>query len=200
MPVAGGHALPPVHEAGGQEEAVQGIINKEFGRYLTPDEAFIFIGKRRTTAKILHREAGWLTMYVRKLTSGRFRMPKAEAGGRSCTVGYAEFVRLIMGEGCETRGAGESGDGFGEGPGARQRRGAHTEGHGDGDAHSHSGDGRRRDGGPRVYGEGQGVGDEGRRGAAQVTGQGREAGRRQGAAVGSDGMSAVFAQEREGEV
>ena len=41
---------------------------------------------------------------VRKLTTGRFRMPKAEAGGRSCTVGYAEFVRLIMGEGCETVG------------------------------------------------------------------------------------------------
>ena len=87
-----------------QFQGLQGIINKEFGRYLTPDEAFIFIGKSRTTAKILHREAGGLTMYVRKLTTGRFQMPKAEAGGRSCTVGYAEFVRLIVGEGCEIRG------------------------------------------------------------------------------------------------
>ena len=44
-----------------QFHGLQGIINTEFGRYITQDEAFIFIGKTGTTAKILHREHGGLT-------------------------------------------------------------------------------------------------------------------------------------------
>ena len=39
-----------------QFQGLQGIVNEEFGRYLTQDEAFIFIGKTLKTAKILHRE------------------------------------------------------------------------------------------------------------------------------------------------
>ena len=48
-----------------QFQGLQGIINAEFGRYITQDEAFIFIGKTGTTAKILHREHGGLTLYSR---------------------------------------------------------------------------------------------------------------------------------------
>lgn len=49
-----------------------GIVNGAFGRYPVAGEAFIFIGKNRTMAKILHREGNGITMYVRKLSSGRF--------------------------------------------------------------------------------------------------------------------------------
>ena len=59
-----------------QFQGLQGIVNEEFGRYLTQDEAFIFIGKTRTTAKVLHRESDGLTLYVRKLSEGRFQMPR----------------------------------------------------------------------------------------------------------------------------
>lgn len=59
-----------------QFQGLQGIINAEFGRYITQDEAFIFIGKTGTTAKILHREHGGLTLYVRKLSRGRFLLPE----------------------------------------------------------------------------------------------------------------------------
>ena len=44
-----------------QFQGLQGIVNEEFGRYLTQDEAFIFIGKTLKTAKILHRESNGLT-------------------------------------------------------------------------------------------------------------------------------------------
>jgi len=44
-----------------QFQGLQGIINAEFGRYITQDEAFIFVGKTGTTFKILHREHGGLT-------------------------------------------------------------------------------------------------------------------------------------------
>ena len=40
-----------------QFRGLQGIISGKYNRYLTQDEAFIFIGKTRTTAKILHRES-----------------------------------------------------------------------------------------------------------------------------------------------
>ena len=87
-----------------QFQGLQGIVNSEFGRYLTQDEAFIFIGKSRTMAKILHREGNGVTMYVRRLSQGRFRIPEMEAGGRTCTVSYAEFIRLVLGENCEISG------------------------------------------------------------------------------------------------
>jgi hypothetical protein len=48
-----------------QFQGLQGIINAEFGRYITQDEAFIFIGKTGTTVKIPHREHGGLTLYSR---------------------------------------------------------------------------------------------------------------------------------------
>ena len=35
-----------------QFQGLQGIVNEEFGRFLTQDEAFIFIGKTRKTAKV----------------------------------------------------------------------------------------------------------------------------------------------------
>jgi transposase len=87
-----------------QFQGLQGIVNAEFGRYLTQDEAFVFIGKSRKTVKILHRESNGLTMYVRKLATGRFRIPELNTDRRTCTMNYSEFVRLILGEKWEIEG------------------------------------------------------------------------------------------------
>lgn len=87
-----------------QFQGLQGIVNAEFGRYLTQDEAFVFIGKSRKMVKILHRESNGLTMYVRKLATGRFRMPELNTDRRTCTINYSEFVRLILGEKWEIEG------------------------------------------------------------------------------------------------
>ena len=77
---------------------LQGIVNEEFGRYLTQDEAFIFIGKTRKTAKVLHRESDGLTLYVRKLGEGRFQMPRLNDDNRTATLTPDEFILLILGE------------------------------------------------------------------------------------------------------
>lgn len=87
-----------------QFQGLQGIVNAEFGRYLTQDEAFVFIGKSRKMVKILHRESNGLTMYVRKLATGRFRMPELNTDRRTCTMNYSEFVRLVLGEKWEIEG------------------------------------------------------------------------------------------------
>lgn len=73
-------------------------MNEEFGRYLTQDEAFIFIGKTRKTAKVLHRESDGLTLYVRKLSEGRFQMPRLNGDNRTATLTPVEFTLLILGE------------------------------------------------------------------------------------------------------
>ena len=87
-----------------QFQGLQGIVNAEFGRYLTQDEAFVFIGKSRKMVKILHRESNGLTMYVRKLATGRFRMPELNTDRRTCTMNYREFVHLVLGEKWEIEG------------------------------------------------------------------------------------------------
>ena len=83
-----------------QFRGLQGIISEKYNRYLTQDEAFIFIGKTRTTAKILHRECNGLTLYVRKLSEGRFQIPKLNEDKRTCNLDYKNFVCLILGEKC----------------------------------------------------------------------------------------------------
>ena len=45
-----------------------------------------------------------LTMYVRKLATGCFRMPSLNPDRRTCTVSYREFVRMILGENWEIEG------------------------------------------------------------------------------------------------
>ena len=83
-----------------QFRGLQGIISEKYNRYLTQDEAFIFIGKTRTTAKILHRESNGLTLYVRKLSEGRFQIPKLNEDKRTCNLDYKNFVCLILSEKC----------------------------------------------------------------------------------------------------
>lgn len=87
-----------------QFQGLQGIVNSEFGRYLALDEAFVFVGKSRKMVKILHRESNGLTMYVRKLATGQFKMPPLNPDCRTCTMNYSEFVHLILGEKWETEG------------------------------------------------------------------------------------------------
>ena len=69
-----------------QFQGLQGIVNEEFGRYLTQDEAFVFVGKTLKTVKILHRESNGLTMYVRRLSEGRFQMPHWNDDYKTCSL------------------------------------------------------------------------------------------------------------------
>ena len=72
-----------------QFRGLQGIISEKY-----------FIGKTRTTAKILHRESNGLTLYVRKLSEGRFQIPKLNEDKHTCNLDYKNFVCLILGEKC----------------------------------------------------------------------------------------------------
>lgn len=81
-----------------QISGLQGIVTAELGRYPVSGEAFIFVGKNRKTIKILHREGNGMTMYVRKLSTGRFQMPSYEGPNPTCNIDYRTFALLAMGE------------------------------------------------------------------------------------------------------
>ena len=50
------------------------------------------------SAKVLHRESDGLTLYVRKLSEGRFQMPHFNNDNRTTTLTPDEFTLLILGE------------------------------------------------------------------------------------------------------
>lgn len=81
-----------------QITGLQGIVTSQMGRYPVSGEAFVFVGKNRTTVKILHREGRGMTMYVRKLSSGRFQLPSRDGDGTKCTLGWRDFMLLIRGD------------------------------------------------------------------------------------------------------
>lgn len=77
---------------------LQGIINDELGRYVTADEAFVFIGKSLKTMKILHREGLGMTLYVRKLDHGRFSMPIYNEKTGLYELDYKAIKLLLIGQ------------------------------------------------------------------------------------------------------
>lgn len=78
---------------------LQGIINEELGRYLPSSEAFVFVGKNKKTAKILHREGNGLTLYIRRLNTGTYKLKKSTDGGENVfTMDYNDFVLLLLGQ------------------------------------------------------------------------------------------------------
>lgn len=81
-----------------QITGLQGIVTNRMGRYPVTGEAFIFMGKNRTTVKILHREGRGMTMYVRKLGAGRFQLPATDDDGPSCTIDYRTLMLLVRGD------------------------------------------------------------------------------------------------------
>lgn len=81
-----------------QITGLQGIVTSQMGRYPISGEAFVFVGKNRTTIKILHREGRGMTMYVRKLSSGRFQPPSRDSDGSGCTLGWRDFMLLVRGD------------------------------------------------------------------------------------------------------
>ena len=77
---------------------LQGIINDELGRYVTADEAFVFIGKSLKTMKILHREGLGMTMYIRKLDHGRFSMPAYNEESGLFELDHKAVKLLLIGQ------------------------------------------------------------------------------------------------------
>lgn len=77
---------------------LQGIVASEFGKCVSSTDVFIFMGKSRNTAKMLRREANGMTLYARKLSGGRFQLPKYDDETGKYEVDYNQFSLLMLGE------------------------------------------------------------------------------------------------------
>ncbi len=82
---------------------LQGLITEAFGNYVSSNEVFVFVGKNRQTMKIFHREANGITLYIRRLATGRFQMPQWEEDGETCQLVYQDFVLMCLGEASKSR-------------------------------------------------------------------------------------------------
>lgn len=56
------------------------------------------VRNHRQTVKVQHRESDGLTLYVRKLSEGRFQIPRLNDDNRTITLTPDEFTLLILGE------------------------------------------------------------------------------------------------------
>lgn len=83
-------------------QGLQGLIHASFGRYLSGAEVFVFVGKNRKTMKVFHREANGITLYIRRLSNGCFKMPDWDEASASCRLNYNEFVMMALGENVDT--------------------------------------------------------------------------------------------------
>jgi len=78
---------------------LQGLITEAFGNVISSREVFVFVGKNRKTMKIFHREANGITLYIRRLATGRFQLPPMDEDGETCRMEYTDFVLMCLGEG-----------------------------------------------------------------------------------------------------
>lgn len=58
---------------------------------------FVFIGKRGDRAKVLFWERGGLVVYYKRLSRGRFRLPRSAAGADRVVLDATELLMLLGG-------------------------------------------------------------------------------------------------------
>lgn len=74
-----------------------GVVQNQMGQSLRVGDIFIFISRRKNTAKILRAEDGHLILYIKRLDEGTFRLPAYDEKTRSYPMQWHDLVRLIEG-------------------------------------------------------------------------------------------------------
>lgn len=74
-----------------------GVVKEKMGREVVNGDVFIFIGRSRRLMKLIHAEDGGMTMYVKRLESGRFKLPEYDVGSRSYSMEWRDLVVMVEG-------------------------------------------------------------------------------------------------------
>ena len=85
-----------------------GVVHERMGRSVKNGDVFIFIGGGRKLMKLLHAEDGGMVMYVKRLESGRFKLPEYDVETNSYPMEWRDLVVMV--------------EGISENPGQRLRR------------------------------------------------------------------------------
>lgn len=78
-------------------EGLSGIVRNELGRDLLAGDLFVFVGRRRKTAKVLFFDGTGLCILMKKLARGRFAAPWRRAEGQTLELTLSELALFIEG-------------------------------------------------------------------------------------------------------
>ena len=74
-----------------------GVVKDRMGREVVNGDVFIFIGRSRRLMKLIHAEDGGMAMYVKRLESGRFRLPDYDPETKSFYMEWRDLVVMVEG-------------------------------------------------------------------------------------------------------
>ena len=73
------------------------FVKTEMGRNPTSGEVFIFVGRNRSTLKILHWESGGFVLYYKRLEKGTFQLPELDRASNSYHLQWHIFLMMMEG-------------------------------------------------------------------------------------------------------
>ena len=74
-----------------------GLVINQMGMELKLGDCFIFVNKRRNTCKILTAEDGGLVLYMKKLSSGVFKLPEYDPSTKSFNMEWRDLMVMVEG-------------------------------------------------------------------------------------------------------
>lgn len=74
-----------------------GMVKEHMGHDVRNGDVFIFISSNRRLMKLIHAEDGGMVMYVKRLESGRFRLPEYDAESKSYSMEWRDLVVMVEG-------------------------------------------------------------------------------------------------------
>jgi len=72
-----------------------GLVINQMGMELKLGDCFIFVNKRRNTCKILTAEDGGLVLYMKKLSSGVFKLPEYDPSTKSFNMEWRDLMVMV---------------------------------------------------------------------------------------------------------
>ncbi len=79
-------------------EGLGALVREELGRDLLRGDLFLFVGRRRTRAKVLMFDGTGLCVFMKRLEKGRFAAPWERAkGAREIELTTSELALLLEG-------------------------------------------------------------------------------------------------------
>lgn len=74
-----------------------GLVHEKMKMGIYHGDVFIFIGRQRNLIKLIHAEDGGMVMYVKRLESGRFKLPEFDSETGVYTMEWVDLVMMIEG-------------------------------------------------------------------------------------------------------
>lgn len=83
-------------------DGLSALVEQQLGRELLKGDVFLFVGRSRRRAKVLHFDGTGLVLLTKRLFRGRFARPWCDEGAQAVELTVNELALFL--EGCELAG------------------------------------------------------------------------------------------------